>query len=156
YGTTYGRTRSGYDMNMAIKKFLTALPLLWGFFSFAQTDTAIRVRKDSMSLHNPAAGYKVVAANPDLKGNGTKIFLVGKNYRKEWIEPITVRVLDLGSEEGGLTPKKEGGGKETRSLQVQDGAGHNWALRSIKKYPTNALAPELRNTLAEKIVTDDI
>jgi hypothetical protein len=157
YSTEYGRTRSGYDMNMAIKKFfITALPLLWGFFSFAQADTAIRIKKDSLEFHNPSAGYKVVAANPDLKGNGIKIFLVGRNYRKEWIEPVSVHVLDMNSEQGGLTPKKEGGGKETRSLQVEDAAGHDWALRSIKKYPTNALAPELRNTLGEKIVTDDI
>ena len=142
---------------MAIFRFfITALPLLCGLFCFGQADTAIRVKKDTLSFHNPFTGNKLVAANPDLKGNGIKKFLVGKNYRREWIEPVSVHVIDFSTDEGGLIPKKEGGGKETRSLQVEDAAGHGWALRSVKKYPTNALAPELRNTLAEKIVTDDI
>src|SRR4051812_42592814 len=110
-------------MNMAMKKFFIGLlPLLSGSLSFAQADTITRVKKDTMVLLNPAPGYKTVVANPDLKGNGMKIFLVGRNYRKEWIEPVKVPVLDLATEQGGLTPKKEGGGKETRSLQVEDAA----------------------------------
>ncbi|MFL5741223.1 MAG: hypothetical protein ACJ75B_13450 [Flavisolibacter sp.] len=95
-----------------------------------------------------------IAANPDLKGNGLKRTMIGRNYRKEWIEPVSVPVLHLG--EAGLVPKKEGGGKETRSLQVEARDGNTWALRSIKKYPSNALAPELRHTLADKVVSDDI
>ncbi|HEY0354707.1 MAG TPA: metallophosphoesterase, partial [Flavisolibacter sp.] len=85
----------------------------------------------------------VVAANPDLKGSGLKNFFVGKNYRKEWTQPIRVEVLDLSKELGGLTPTKQGGGKQTKSLRVVDASGKEWALRSVEKDPTAAIPPDL-------------
>ena len=97
-----------------------------------------------------------VAANPSLKGNGIKKLFLGKNYRKEWKTPVEVPVLNFKTDYGGLTPKKEGGGKQTRSLQVTDSSGQEWSLRSIKKYPDKAIAPELQKTIVQKIVTDGI
>jgi len=97
-----------------------------------------------------------VAANPDLKGSGWKHFWVGKNYRKEWTEPIRVRVLDLSKEGGGLTPTKQGGGKQTKSLRVEDSTGKEWALRSVEKDPSAAIPPDLRQTFAKDIVQDGI
>src|SRR5437773_10147201 len=35
-----------------------------------------------------------VAADPQLRGNGFKKFLIGKNYRSEWIEAVEVAVLN--------------------------------------------------------------
>ena len=100
--------------------------------------------------------YVVVAANPKLKGNGFKHFMVGKNYRKEWTEPVRLEVLDMSKELGGLTPTKQGGGKQTKSLRVVDGSGREWALRSVEKDPTNAIPPDLRQTFARDIVRDGI
>src|SRR5436190_4381259 len=97
-----------------------------------------------------------VVANPKLKGNGLKKFLTGTGYRKEWTEPVEVPVLNLNTAYGGLVPKKLGGGKETKSLLVEDSAGKQWSLRSIKKYPQNAVPPEIRNTIGEKLVDDAI
>src|ERR1700694_1072558 len=68
----------------------------------------------------PQPAYVEVAANPALRGSGIRHFFVGRNYRREWTMPVRVPVLDFRTEAGGLTPKKEGGGKETRSLQVED------------------------------------
>lgn len=95
-------------------------------------------------------------ANPTLKGNGIRHFLIGKNYRREWTTPVSVPVLDFRTEAGGIVPKKEGGGKETRSLQVENKAGKTWALRSVRKYPEKAIPPELKNTVGETLVSDDI
>jgi hypothetical protein len=98
----------------------------------------------------------VLAANAKLKGNGFKKFLIGRNYRKEWSEPIRIKVLDLSSELGGLKPIKQGGGKQTKSLRVEDASGKEWALRSVAKNPEAAIPPDLRQTFATDIVRDGI
>lgn len=96
------------------------------------------------------------AANPKLEGGWLSKFLIGKNYRKEWITPLRLSVLDMGTELGGLTPLKQGGGKQTRSLQVQDSSGKEWALRSVQKYPEDVIPADLRQTFVKDIVTDGV
>lgn len=98
----------------------------------------------------------VLAANPKLKGNGFKRFLIGRNYRNEWTEPIRLRVLDMSTEMGGLKPTKQGGGKQTKSLRMEDASGKEWAFRSVAKYPEAAIPPDLRQTFARDIVQDGI
>jgi hypothetical protein len=104
----------------------------------------------------PQRAYIKISANPGLKGNGFKRWLIGENYRQEWTDSIRVPVLDLKSDFGGLTPEKEGGGKQTRSLHLKDGRGRNWVLRSVEKFPEKVLAPELKGTIAENLVHDGI
>lgn len=98
----------------------------------------------------------LIAANPALKETGIRNLLIGKNYRKEWTTPIKVPVLDLGAEQGGLTPEKQGGGKQTRSLRVIDKAGREWNLRSVVKYPDAAIPADLRQTFVKDVVADGI
>jgi hypothetical protein len=98
----------------------------------------------------------VVAANPKLKGNGFKKFMIGDNYREEWAQPIRVGVLDMGKELGGLKPLKQGGGKQTKSLRVEDAKKKEWALRSVDKNPEAAIPPDLRQTFVRDIVRDGI
>ncbi|HEU4470001.1 MAG TPA: BamA/TamA family outer membrane protein [Flavisolibacter sp.] len=98
----------------------------------------------------------IVAANPALEGNGIKRFLVGQNYRKEWTQPVRIPVLDLATELGGLKPVKQGGGKQTRSLRVEDASGKEWALRSVEKDPEAAIPPDLRQTFVKDVVNDGI
>jgi hypothetical protein len=97
-----------------------------------------------------------VVANPDLKAGALKRFLMGKNYRDEWTTPIRVEVLDMGKAEGGLTPDKLGGGKQTKSLRVVDKSGKEWSLRSIKKFPEAAIPAELRTEFAKDVVEDGV
>lgn len=83
--------------------------------------------------------------------------LSGLNYRKEWGADIEgVEVINLGTEKGGLTPIQRGGGMQTRSLRLQDPTGKQWVLRSVEKFPANALPPELRGTFADDLVTDQV
>jgi hypothetical protein len=98
----------------------------------------------------------VMAANPRLKGNWFKNFMIGKNYRNEWTEPLRIKVLDLGKEIGGLIPVRQGGGKQTKSLRVQDTTGKEWALRSIVKDPGAAIPPDLRQTFVRDVVADGV
>jgi hypothetical protein len=96
------------------------------------------------------------AANPRLRETGLRNLFIGKNYRREWTTPVKVEVLDLGKEQGGLTPEKQGGGKQTRSLRVKDTTGKEWALRSVAKYPDAAIPADLRQTFLKDIVADGI
>lgn len=97
-----------------------------------------------------------VIANPEIKRNGMRHFFMGNNYRKEWRTPVKVPVLDMGTEFGGLTPEKQGGGKQTKSLRVVDSTGKDWALRSIQKFPEAAIPPDLRSPFAKDVVEDGI
>ncbi|HEU4904185.1 MAG TPA: metallophosphoesterase, partial [Flavisolibacter sp.] len=96
------------------------------------------------------------AADPKLKGTGLGKLFLGENYRREWTTPIKVQVLDFGKELKGLTPTKQGGGKQTKSLRVKDASGKEWALRSVEKYPEAAIPADLRETFVKDIVTQGI
>ena len=95
-------------------------------------------------------------ANPNLKGKGMSEFWIGENYRKEWITPLRLPVLDMGNELGGLTPLKQGGGKQTRSLRVMDASKKEWSLRSVQKYPEAAIPPDLRTNVVKDILAEGI
>jgi hypothetical protein len=128
-------------MKMRYVKILAGFTALLPHICFSQTPS----KQDSLIT---------IAANPSLKGNGLKRIFIGKNYRKEWTQPVTVPIIDL--QTTGLIPEKEGGGKETKSLHMKDSAGRTWALRSIRKYPEKLVPEDLKNTLVGKIVEDDI
>ena len=98
----------------------------------------------------------LISGNKKLKGNFFKKLFMGKNYRKEWTTPVKVEVLDIGKEQGGLTAEKQGGGKQTKSLKVQDSSGKKWSLRSIQKFPEAAIPADLRSPFAIDILEDGI
>jgi len=96
-----------------------------------------------------------VAADSTFSGKGLKKMLTGKNYRKEWTEPVTMPVFDF-EENGGMKIVKPGGGKETKSLHLQSADGEKWSLRSVEKFPENAIPLQLRQTEAEKLFKDGV
>ena len=98
----------------------------------------------------------VIAPNPKLHETFFRNTFLGENYRKEWTTPIKVQVLDMGKEQGGLTPVKQGGGKQTRSLQLTDKQGREWALRSVEKYPEAAIPADIRSAFAKDVVEQGI
>jgi hypothetical protein len=97
-----------------------------------------------------------IAADPSLNAGEFKELLFGTNYREEWTTPVRVPVLDLGKEQGGLKPQKQGGGKQTLSLRLEDKTGKEWNLRSIIKYPEAAIPPDLRETIVHDVVQDGV
>ncbi|HKB44871.1 MAG TPA: hypothetical protein VKC90_10795, partial [Chitinophagaceae bacterium] len=141
--------------NFLSRSLFKLLFLLFSLHSPGQKDSIDKNNARELKDSTFPVSIKI-AANPNLKGNGLKKILTGTGYRKEWTEPVEVPVLNLTTAYGGLFPKKLGGGKETKSLQVEDSTGRQWSLRSVKKYPQNAVPPEIKNTIGEKLVNDAI
>ena len=96
----------------------------------------------------------ISASDKYKKASGFKQTFAGKNYRKEWSTPITLKVFNIRKEKGGLTIRSLGGGKQTKSLRLIDKKGTEWTLRSIDKDPEKAIPENLRHTLAQDIVQD--
>jgi hypothetical protein len=82
---------------------------------------------------------------------------MGSNYRKEWNTPITVPVLHISTDHGGLTPLKRGGGKQTKSLRLEDANGKQYTLRSVTKYITSKTLPAgIESEAAADLVSDGV
>jgi hypothetical protein len=81
--------------------------------------------------------------------------LFGENYRKEWAMPVKLPVIRLSEIFGGLTPVKEGGGMESKSLLLLDSEGKEWVLRSVEKTPDKLLPENMRGTFAVDWVGDE-
>ncbi|WP_224994635.1 BamA/TamA family outer membrane protein [Cesiribacter sp. SM1] len=113
------------------------------FTAYAQPD----VKQDSITVPI-AVEYNAV--------NRAHRFWFGKNYRNLWATPVKMKVLRLSEEKGGMTVLKVGGGKQTKSLRLQDASGKEWVLRSLQKDPELALPEKLRPTVARVIVQDQI
>ena len=105
-----------------------------------------------VGVSQPDSIYKV--ADPRLRITQFRTFFMGKNYRSEWMEPVKVPVLDLNGLN--ITALDEGGGKETKSLHIDCDSGKQFSLRSVEKFPENAIPPELRKTIAEKLTLDGL
>lgn len=99
-----------------------------------------------------------VIGSTKFKSSGFRNFLLGKNYRKEWGTPIRVKVINLATTFGGLTPLKLGGGHQTKSLRLEDPAGKQYVLRQVEKSVTEAaLPPDLRGiTVAKDLISDGV
>jgi hypothetical protein len=80
----------------------------------------------------------------------------GDDYRALWGMPIRVEVLDLERHAGGLTPVRMVGGGQSAGLALRGADGRAYTFRRIEKDATRALPPDLRPTIAGRIVQDQI
>jgi hypothetical protein len=96
----------------------------------------------------------VQAPGPEYRASGLHKLLLGKEYRSLWTTPITVPVLDLRTYAGGLRPVSKGGGQETKSLLLVAPDGREFFFRSVDKDPSASLPPELRPTVAGRVMRD--
>ena len=90
------------------------------------------------------------------RAGSTKEFLLGEDYRNLWATPIRVEVLDLRGFAGGLTPVRRGGGNQTLSLRMMGADGREYAFRSLDKEHTRALPPDLKETLVDRALQDQV
>ncbi len=104
----------------------------------------------------PAPATERVTAGPQYRAGSLHRFLLGSGYRALWATPIDVEVLDLERFSGGLTARKKGGGKQTKSLTLDGTDGREWKFRSVDKDPTGVLPKALQDTFVDDVAQDQI
>ncbi len=102
----------------------------------------------------PFQATTTVVAGPEYKATGSKSFFIGDVYRTSWLQPVTVKTLDLTTEKGGLRPIGKGGGRQTTSLKLIAADSSQYVFRSVDKDVTKILPPELRNSIAADVLRD--
>ena len=80
--------------------------------------------------------------------------LWGAGYRDVWATPVSLPVLDMGTEAGGLTPLYRGGGNQTTGLRLEGADGREYSLRLVEKNGTGQIPEELRDGVAGSVVLD--
>jgi hypothetical protein len=99
---------------------------------------------------------RLVVAGPSYDRGSLHQWLWGKDYRREWLTPVTVPVLNLDSAFGGLTPLREGGGTQTKNLRLRDAKGRHWMLRMVDKTYMGALPQVVEGTFVEGLANDQV
>ncbi|WP_121810563.1 BamA/TamA family outer membrane protein [Mucilaginibacter kameinonensis] len=87
--------------------------------------------------------------------SGIHRWLFGENYRKDWAMKVKLPIIKLSQVNGGLSPIKQGGGMESKSLRLEDKTGREWVLRSVEKTPDKLLPENLQGTFAVDWVGDE-
>ena len=100
--------------------------------------------------------FITIIPGEQFASSGFYEFWFGKHWREVWTTPVRVKVLNLNEFAGGLTPIKKGGGLQTKSLRFKGNDGKTWKFRSIEKDPSKILPEDLRESIAEDVVKDQI
>jgi len=127
----------------------------WIFF-LAIFFSLTRTTKCYSALRRDTDSVKVAAQPAFNKKNGIHKVLFGKNYRAIWATPVPMRVVHIASEKGGLSITGLGGGKQTRTIQLKDSAGHEWVLRTVDKFPERNLPEVMKHTIVQDILKDRV
>ena len=133
-----------------LKSFLSLILISLAITSFAQDKTFNRQNLDDYTRDSI-----IVKVHPVYDSvSGLHRWLIGENYRKDWAMAVKVPVIRISTFQGGLTPIREGGGFESKSLRLVDKSGKEWVLRSVEKSPDKLLPEELRETFARDLLED--
>jgi hypothetical protein len=102
------------------------------------------------------AETRSVVAGPSYAAGSLHRTLFGDDYRDLWTTPVVIEVLDLKKEAGGLSPVRRVGGQQTKGLAFKGADGRNYTFRGLEKDPTGLLDEDLRGTVVEKLVRDQM
>ena len=102
------------------------------------------------------ARWVLLAPSPQYEAGAIWRMFFGTDWRDLWTTPTKVEVLNLQTFAGGLTPVRQGGGQQTKSLRLRSPDGRQFNFRSVDKDPSAVLPPDLRGSFADEIVQDQI
>ncbi len=102
----------------------------------------------------PKDSIKLIADSRYGRNDFLSNVLVGENYRRAWLTPLNVPVIDFEKEQ--FTPIKLGGGVQTKSLRVERPDGTQYVLRSVQKDVTKKLPRILQKTFVRTWLQDAI
>lgn len=103
----------------------------------------------------PAQERRTVVAGAKYRAGGFIRFWLGADYRDVWATPVSVEVLDLAREAGGLRPVRRIGGQQTKGLALAGADGRSYTFRGLEKdssHLLDAVDPELKNTVVAKML----
>src|SRR4030095_16985015 len=103
-----------------------------------------------------SAAARTVVIGPQYRAGGLHRWLWGADYRDLYTTPVALPVLDLGSYAGGLTPRDRLGHGQTQALALKGADGKDYTFRPVIKDPTNHLPVDLRETVARRVLIDQM
>jgi hypothetical protein len=133
------------------------LAMKWNhIYTGAALLTGIAMHLCNYSYAQTTDSTVVVKAGPQYNRSSFHNFFWGKHYRKEWSTAVRVPLILLDTAAGGLTPYESGGSRQTKSLRLHDKNYREYVLRSIDKTFGGALPDDLRGTVVENIINDQV
>ena len=127
-----------YQATLSSKPFISPIPL------------------DSLILADFPKGNVLTNASDLYESSGFRRFMFGEGYRSEWYEGIEVPVFDMGTEKGGLTIIKRGGGNQTKSLRFEAKDGKQYVVRLLEKDASKLIPAEYSSNFVKKVVQEGI
>ncbi len=134
--------------------FIIAGSLAFSYYTVCAQGSGVSQIENQVS--EPKGGYVTIKAGSQYQRSGLHNFLWGRHYRSEWNTPVKVQSVLIDTLEGGLTPIKMGGGRQSKTLRLQDAKGKQYVLRSIDKTYTKALPEVFQGTFVEAIANDQV
>ncbi|MCX2479783.1 BamA/TamA family outer membrane protein [Pedobacter sp. MC2016-15] len=133
-------------------KRLPLLLLLTSFAGSVQAQNSDRAKSSARQNFPDSVVVKVHPSYADV--GGVHKWFFGTNFRKEWAAPVSLPLIKISKVYGGLSPVKEGGGMQSKSLRLADAKGKEYVIRSVEKTPDKLLPEGLRGTFALDWVDD--
>jgi len=99
---------------------------------------------------------KTVVVGPQYSDSWLHRVFFGSDYRELWTTPVSVEVLDLETEAGGLSPVRRVGGQQTKGLALKGRDGKNYTFRGLEKDASELVEAELRGTVVESVLQDQM
>lgn len=124
--------------------------------AIALTAALVGLSVSVLPAQSDTAHWVLVAPNPEYEAGALWRTFLGADWRELWTTPTKVEVLNLQTFAGGLTPVKQGGGMQTKSLRLSAPDGRLFNFRSVDKDPSAVLPPDLKGSFADEIVQDQI
>lgn len=91
-------------------------------------------------------------------------FLWGDRYRQIYSTPIKAPAVDLDTLFGGLTPLRQGGGTQSKTLHLSDTTGKRYVMRALRKqasqfiqtalFPDQNVMGQFTGTRSERLIED--
>ena len=97
-----------------------------------------------------------VVVGPQYRAKAFHRWLWGADYRDLYNTPVELPVLDLHTYAGGLTPTGRLGHGQTQVLALRGADGKQYTFRPLIKDPTNHLPVDLRETVARRVLIDQM
>ena len=99
---------------------------------------------------------RTVVIGPQYRAGAVHRWLWGADYRDLYATPVALPILDLRSYAGGLRPTGPLGHGETQALALKGADGRDYTFRPVIKDPTGHLPVDLRETLARRVLIDQM